>query len=241
VHLGAADRPDEGSGVGDRSRGFDGRAQPAAPDQPDPPDPDLGNGHAIENPRPKAQMRPGPGPAPARHRSRTATPSDGRPGRLVGNKRALVAQLPARVREALDAEVAQLQTTKGDVIMRALRDQHHGSRHRPNHALSPTDRSRPSDHSDAGDRCLTASPPPTPSGPTSATPSSTSRSSLASTSHNSLPTCHGPSPGRWCRRRSPRQPRWVFYMTSVRAWVVTSSRSPVMIRSRALARPSAPM
>jgi hypothetical protein len=43
----------------------------------------------------------------------------------VGNKRTLVAQLPARVREALDAEVAQLQTTKGVVIMRALRDQHH--------------------------------------------------------------------------------------------------------------------
>jgi hypothetical protein len=43
----------------------------------------------------------------------------------VGNKRALVAQLPARVREALDAETAQLQTTKGVVIMRALRDQHH--------------------------------------------------------------------------------------------------------------------
>jgi hypothetical protein len=33
----------------------------------------------------------------------------------------------------------------------------------------------------------------------------------------------------------------LFYMTSLRVCVVTSSRSPVMMRSRALARPSAAM
>src|SRR5262249_46678742 len=39
-------------------------------------------------------------------------------------KRALVAQLPAIVREALDVEVAQSKATKGIVIMRALREQY---------------------------------------------------------------------------------------------------------------------
>ena len=74
------------------------------------------------------------GPAsPSKHAERTtrrrrarstASPPDGLPGRPVGNKRSLVAHLPARVRDALDAEVERLRTTKGIVIMRALRDQH---------------------------------------------------------------------------------------------------------------------
>jgi hypothetical protein len=65
-------------------------------------------------------------PASRRRRTRsTASSSDNLPGRLVGNKRSLVAHLPARVRDALDAEVERLRTTKGIVIMRALRDQHH--------------------------------------------------------------------------------------------------------------------
>lgn len=48
-------------------------------------------------------------------------------------------------------------------------------------------------------------------------------------------------PRRWCSRRSPRQPRVLFYMTSLSSWVVTSSRSPSMMRMRARARPSAAM
>src|SRR5918995_273237 len=64
-------------------------------------------------------------PPTRRRRTRsTASSSDNLPGRLVGNKRSLVAHLPARVRDALDAEVERLRTTKGIVIMRALRDQH---------------------------------------------------------------------------------------------------------------------
>ena len=63
---------------------------------------------------------------PRRSRARAPrTPgTDDLPGRAVGNKRSLVAHLPARVRDALDHEVAQEHTTKGVVIMRALREGH---------------------------------------------------------------------------------------------------------------------
>jgi hypothetical protein len=64
-------------------------------------------------------------PPTRRRRARsTASSSDTLPGRAVGNKRSLVAHLPAKVRDTLDAEVEQLRTTKGIVIMRALRDHH---------------------------------------------------------------------------------------------------------------------
>ena len=70
-------------------------------------------------------------PAPSsgtstRRPRRATTPKpqdrDGIPGRPVGNKRALVAHLPASVRDRLDDEVRQLEATKGLVIMRALRE-----------------------------------------------------------------------------------------------------------------------
>ena len=64
-------------------------------------------------------------PAARRRRAPSAAPSsDNVPGRPVGNKRSLVAHLPAKARDALDAEVEQLGATKGIVIMRALRKQH---------------------------------------------------------------------------------------------------------------------
>ena len=70
-------------------------------------------------------------PPTRRRRARSpASSSDNLPGRLVGNKRSLVAHLPAKVRDTLDAEVEQLRTTKGIVIMRALRDHHHNLRPR---------------------------------------------------------------------------------------------------------------
>jgi hypothetical protein len=63
---------------------------------------------------------------PRRSRARVQrTPGTGDlPGRSVGNKRSLVAHLPAEVRDALDQDVAQEHTTKGVVIMRALREGH---------------------------------------------------------------------------------------------------------------------
>jgi hypothetical protein len=70
-------------------------------------------------------------PPTRRRRARSAaSSSDNLPGRAVGNKRSLVAHLPAKVRDTLDAEVEQLRTTKGIVIMRALRDHHHNLRPR---------------------------------------------------------------------------------------------------------------
>ena len=51
----------------------------------------------------------------------------------------------------------------------------------------------------------------------------------------------GQAPGGGCRRRSLRQPQVLFYMTWVKVCSVTSSLSPSMRCSRALARLSALM
>jgi hypothetical protein len=80
-----------------------------------------------------------PEPPTRRRRGRSTTPSPKKlPGRQVGNKRSLVAHLPAKVRDALDEEVSQLRTTKGIVIMRALREQHHDLSPRAARPASPT-------------------------------------------------------------------------------------------------------
>jgi hypothetical protein len=57
-------------------------------------------------------------------------PSDNLAGRLGGDKRSLVAHLPAKVRDALDTEVERLRTTRGILIMRVLRDQRGRGRQR---------------------------------------------------------------------------------------------------------------
>jgi len=94
---------------------------PSTGEHPDPPT--AAGGAGPEPDRPKAGQR-------RRTRERSPTkdtprpPNDKLPGRQVGNKRSLVAHLPARVRDALDQEVAAERTTKGVVIMRALRESH---------------------------------------------------------------------------------------------------------------------
>jgi hypothetical protein len=97
-------------------------AQTESHDQPRPDERDVRTEHSdnhgpAQEPKPAATSR-------QRQRRPSTRSSDELPGRNVGNKRALVAQLPATVREALDAEVAQSQATKGIVIMRALREQY---------------------------------------------------------------------------------------------------------------------
>src|SRR5919106_2850745 len=61
---------------------------------------------------------------PQRGQDQSTRDADGLPGRAVGNKRAMVAHLPAHVRDALDQEVTRERATKGVVIMRALREGH---------------------------------------------------------------------------------------------------------------------
>jgi hypothetical protein len=94
--------------------------------------------------RPTDHNDAGAGPAskrakPARRGAPSTPPSsDHLPGRQVGNKRSLVAHLPAKARDALDAEVEQLGTTKGIVIMRALREQHESFPPPPVHSAEDT-------------------------------------------------------------------------------------------------------
>jgi hypothetical protein len=108
-----------------RSKGRPAQATPAAAES------DGSELNYNTDTKPGAPSK-GAEPATRRRRARsTASSSDNLPGRLVGNKRSLVAHLPAGVRDALDAEVGQLRTTKGIVIMRALRDQHDNLPPRP--------------------------------------------------------------------------------------------------------------
>jgi hypothetical protein len=94
---------------------------PATGEHPDLPTSAGGTG--PEPDRPKAgQRRPTRERSPAKDTARPT--NDKLPGRQVGNKRSLVAHLPARVRDALDQEVAADRTTKGVLIMRALREGH---------------------------------------------------------------------------------------------------------------------
>jgi hypothetical protein len=99
---------------------------PAIPTRTAPADTEHGdsepNDHTSADPAAPSKHA---GPPTRRRRARSTTSSPDLPGRLVGNKRSLVAHLPAKVRDTLDAEVEQLRTTKGIVIMRALRDHHH--------------------------------------------------------------------------------------------------------------------
>lgn len=96
--------------------------QAARPDQPNLANESLRTGDAHERARSRT---PRPTATQTRRQRRTTAPGfDELPGRPVGNKRALVAQLPATVREALDSEVALSRATKGIVIMRALREQY---------------------------------------------------------------------------------------------------------------------